>query len=70
MEINFGSRVKRAWNAFLNRDPPQHNNYTYYGGYKHYPPFIKTECARETMNVTSIYKQISGEREFHSLPHI
>ena len=40
MEINFGSRVKRAWNAFLNRDPPQYNNYTYYGGYIFFPFFV------------------------------
>ena len=29
MAINVGSRLKRAWNAFTNRDPPGKN---YYGG--------------------------------------
>ena len=35
MEINIGSRLKHAWNAFLNRDPPGSR---YYGGGYSYRP--------------------------------
>ena len=35
MAINVGSRLKRAWNAFTNRDPPGKN---YYGGGSSYRP--------------------------------
>ena len=37
MEINVGSRLKRAWNAFLDRDPPIRSNSYYYGGYSYRP---------------------------------
>lgn len=35
MEMNIGSRLKHAWNAFLNRDPPGSR---YYGGGYSYRP--------------------------------
>lgn len=33
MPNTFGSRLKHAWNAFLNRDPPR----VYGGGYSYRP---------------------------------
>ena len=28
MELTIGSRIKKAWNAFTNRDPTIYNNYS------------------------------------------
>ena len=53
MEINIGSRVKRAWNAFLNRDPPSDRNYSYYGGYS-YRPFYDRNGRAIAVDASSI----------------
>ena len=44
MEVSIGSRLKHAWNAFLNRDPPP-NVGGYAGGY-----VVKSEARREQAN--------------------
>ena len=37
MEITVGSRLKHAWNAFLNRDPTNTYRYGMSGGYSYRP---------------------------------
>ena len=58
METNFGSRLKHAWNAFMNRDPTSY--YTNAGGnyYIHRPDRIRLTRGNERSIVTSIYNRI------------
>ena len=58
METNFGSRLKHAWNAFMNRDPTSY--YTNVGGnyYVHRPDRIRLTRGNERSIVTSIYNRI------------
>ena len=58
METNFGSRLKHAWNAFMNRDPTSY--YTNAGGnyYVHRPDRIRLTRGNERSIVTSIYNRI------------
>lgn len=70
MEINFGSRVRRAWNAFLNRDPPQHNNYTYYGGYSYRPFYERRGSAVDHTIVTAIMNRIAVDASSITIQHV
>ena len=70
MEINFGSRVKRAWNAFLNRDPPQYNNYTYYGGYSYRPFYERRGSAVDHTIVTAIMNRIAVDASSITIQHV
>ena len=70
MEINFGSRVKRAWNAFLNRDPPQYNNYTYYGGYSYRPFYERRGSAADHTIVTAIMNRIAVDASSITIQHV
>ena len=58
METNFGSRLKHAWNAFMNRDPTSY--YANAGGnyYVHRPDRIRLTRGNERSIVTSIYNRI------------
>lgn len=70
MEINFSSRVKRAWNAFLNRDPPQHSNYTYYGGYSYRPFYERRGSAVDHTIVTAIMNRIAVDASSITIQHV
>lgn len=55
MEITIGSRLKNAWNAFLNRDPTG-----YYGtGYYNRPDRIHLSRGNERSIITSIFNRIA-----------
>ena len=58
MERNIGSRLKHAWNAFMNRDPTAY--YSNAGGnyYVHRPDRIRLTRGNERSIVTSIYNRI------------
>ena len=53
MELSIGSRLKHAWNAFLNRDPPA-NFGGYAGGYSYRPDRVRLTRGNERTFVTSI----------------
>lgn len=58
MELTFGSRLKHAFNAFLNRDPTY--NYRDVGpGYSHRPDRPRLTRGNERTTVTSIYNRIA-----------
>lgn len=59
MEYTVGSRLKHAWNAFLNRDPT--TNYYNYGeaSYYHRPDRPRFSRGNERSIVTSIYNRIA-----------
>ena len=56
-EATIGSRLKRAWNAFTNRDPPGKN---YYGGGSSYrPDRVRLNRANDRTIMTAIYTRIA-----------
>ena len=58
MELTFGSRIKHAWNAFLNRDPTiGYNNY--YGGSYYRPDRVRLTRGNERSIVTSIFNRVA-----------
>lgn len=60
MAINVGSRLKRAWNAFTNRDPPGKN---YYGGGSSYrPDRVRLNRANDRTIMTAILKRSAMHR--------
>lgn len=62
MEVTFISRIKHAWNAFLNRDPTNLNEDFYggyYGGSYYRPDRIRLSRGNERSIVTSIFNRIA-----------
>jgi hypothetical protein len=58
MEVSFGSRLKHAWNAFLNRDPT--GDYRDTGtGYSYRPDRVRFSRGNERSIVTSTYNRIA-----------
>ena len=58
MEMTFGSRLKHAWNAFLNRDPTR--DYVDTGvGYSYRPDRPRLTRGNERSIVTSVYNRIA-----------
>lgn len=70
MEINIGSRVKRAWNAFLNRDPPSDRNYSYYGGHSYRPFYDRKGRAIDKTIITAILSRIAVDVSSITIQHV
>ena len=70
MEINIGSRVKRAWNAFLNRDPPSDKNYSYYGAYSYRPFYDRKGRAIDKTIITAILSRIAVDVSSITIQHV
>lgn len=59
MELTISSRIKSAWNAFLNRDPTDtYNSYGSYGSY-YRPDRVRLTRGNERSIVTSIFNRIA-----------
>ena len=59
MELTFGSRLKHAWNAFLNRDPTNiYNDYSNGGSY-YKPDRVRLSRGNERSIITSIFNRIA-----------
>ena len=59
MELTLGSRIKHAWNAFLNRDPTT-NSYTHYSSGSYYrPDRARLSRGNERSIVTSVFNRIA-----------
>lgn len=58
MENTLGSRVKRAWNAFTNRDPTMRYR-PFESGYSYRPDRTKFSRGNEKSMVTSVYNKIA-----------
>ena len=56
MEFTFGSRLKHAWNAFMNKDPTYNN---YGPGYSMRPDRPRFSRGNERSIVTSVYNRIA-----------
>lgn len=70
MELNFTSRVKSAWNAFLNRDPPIRPSSYYYGGYSYRPYYQRLGGATDRTVVSAIYNRIAVDASSITIQHV
>ena len=69
MEVTFGSRLKHAWNAFLNRDPT--NFYRDIGiGYSYRPDRPRLTRGNERSIVTSVYNRIALDAAAINVQHV
>lgn len=59
MELNFGSRLKNAWNAFQNKTPTSGNEYGSYGGSYYRPDRVRLSRGNERSIVTAIFNRIA-----------
>lgn len=60
MELSFGSRLKHAYNAFMNKDPTYRNTYQNIGAsYSYRPDRIRLTRGNERSIVTSVYNRIA-----------
>ena len=69
MEVSIGSRLKHAWNAFLNKDPTSH--YRDIGsGYYYRPDRPRLTRGNERSIVTSVYNRIAMDAAAITIQHV
>lgn len=68
METSIGSRLKHAWNAFLNRDSPGKNYYG--GGYSYRPDRVRLNRANDRTIMTAIYTRIAMDASAITINHV
>lgn len=68
MEMNIGSRLKHAWNAFLNRDPPGSRYYG--GGYSYRPDRMRFSRGSERTIINAIYNRIALDAASIMINHV
>lgn len=69
MDMSMGSRFKRAWNTFFNRDPTHSYNDTGHG-YFYRPDRTRFSRGNERSIVTSVYNRISLDGAAISIQHV
>lgn len=69
MAINVGSRLKRAWNAFTNRDPPG-MIYSAGGGYSYRPDRVRLNRSNDRTILTAIYTRIAMDAASITMNHV
>lgn len=67
MAQSFGSRLKRAWNAFTNRDPP---GKIYYGGYSYRPDRVRMTRTSDRTIISAIYTRIAMDAAAITINHV
>lgn len=68
---SFGSRMKHAWNAFMNKDPtPQNVNYFESSGYYSRPDRFHFSRGVERSIVTSVYNRIALDTAAIDIRHV
>lgn len=68
-ENNFSSRLKNAWNAFMNRDPPV-SRYVTYGGSSYNPYRVRLSRGNEKSFIAPIFTKIAMDCSSISLQHV
>lgn len=70
MEQTFGSRVRSAWNAFLNRDPTEPYRQNVGVSYSYRPDRPRFTRGNEKSIVTSVYNRIALDASAISIQHV
>ena len=68
MELSLGSRLKHAWNAFLNRSPT--NYQTIGAGYSYRPDRARMSRGNERSIITSVYNRIALDVAAVEIRHV
>lgn len=68
MAVNIGSRLKSAWNAFFNRDPP--GGIYYGGGYSYRPDRVRLNRGNDRTILTAIYTRIAMDASSITINHV
>ena len=68
MATSIGSRLKHAWNAFLNRDSPGKSYYG--GGYSYRPDRVRLNRANDRTIMTAIYTRIAMDASAITINHV
>jgi len=69
MPETFSNRLKHAWNAFMNRDPPdQYTNIGYVSSYR--PDRMRFTRGNEKSIITSVYNRISIDCAAITIEHV
>lgn len=69
MEESFGSRLKHAWNAFMNRDPTM-DFHNYGPGYSFRPDRPRLTRGNERSIITSVYNRIALDAAAIDIKHV
>lgn len=69
MEVTIGSRIKNAWNAFLNRDPTKRSRDDYYSGSYSRPDRVRLSRGNERSIITSVFNRIALDVAAISIKH-
>lgn len=71
MKDSFGSRLKKAWNAFLNRDPPMETRYVDIGtNYSYRPDRPRFTRGNERSIVSSVFNRIALDVSAINIKHV
>ena len=70
MSESFGSRLKHAWNAFLNKDPTQSQSINYGVSYGYRPDRPRFSRGNERTIVTSVYNRIAIDVASIDIQHV
>ena len=68
MAQTFGSRLRHAWNAFLNRDPP--GKLYSGGGYSYRPDRVRLNRGNDRTILTAIYTRIAMDASSITINHV
>lgn len=68
MDFTIGSRLKHAWNAFLNRDPTSSYR-DYGGGYSYRPDRVRFTQGNDRSIVTSVFNRIALDAAAIDIKH-
>ncbi len=69
MDLSIGSRIKKAWNAFVSRDPTREPSYSYGMGSYYRPDRVRLTRGNERSIVTSVFNRIALDVAAISIKH-
>ncbi len=69
-DFSFGSRLKHAWNAFLNKDPPKKYYENLGMGYSYRPDRFRYGRGNERTIVTAVYNRIALDAAAINIKHV
>ncbi len=70
MELAIGSRLRHAWNAFMNRDPTSYYYKDVGMGYSYRPDRVRFSRGNERSIVTSVYNRIALDTAAINIRHV
>lgn len=70
MELSIGSRLKKAWNTFMNRDPTRNYRYDIGPGYYGRPDRLFLTRGAERTIITAIYNRIALDVSAIKIQHV